>query len=1251
MSQRISCAQNGEDLRFWHAFGPRSGPAVDINGSRLTYVEVGANEPWKGSVTAALHDLGWSGLLVEADAEIADRLMALRPNDQTLVAAAGAANGEAVFYRVRGTGLGTLDPVEAHRAGSRGFLVEEVTVPVRPLDEILDNFLRGRPADEGEIHALSIDVEGAESAVLSGLSLSRHRPWVISIEAVQPGTADLTTAEWQQHLLSSNYRNVAFDGVNRWFVADERADIEVSRDAGAALGLTIAEAIALPFNVLDIGFHGWISDSGRIAQALRTQVDLRQAWQRELTLQQVKNEVSATEYEKRIVELDRALSLVEASRTLRWSRRAAATLRPVTSRLRRASSWMPNTVGTRLIRQRHLRHVTVNMGHLTNAAYLGNAPEDHVTWQADVNHKRTELAGQGMPLPPVPPGLEFAGLSEDRLQEVRAWIDSGPWDHDAQLDARMDNHGDEVGRTQAALRFRSGLAATATPESPSSLGRLVLFDARALQTPAFGARGIGRFAGAALQGLREALADRQLDLLIDPALYNLPDDIVGTCRLISTGSQIDPAIYGLFVQPSPMTASPAPLLPILASSVEKVALVYDFIPLHYPSVYLGGPAARSEYLASLDALAQYSRFVCISHTVAKELRQRMQQWETSIAADRVEVAWPRSINESLLGDFDAPGDGAMVVMTGDEPRKNTYGGLAAAAAATVDSEWRDVKVIGMAGQDDRVHHWSIAAAMRPGEVQTLPRVSDEEMVAVLQDAPCVIVPSFDEGLSLPVIEAVSAGIPVVASDIAAHRELIGTGGFLGDPASPRDLARAVRRTRSNVRTARRQRRRLVRHDHAVLEDVMADWARKVAIGQAEDRVESQESGSSLRGSPRRLRVALATPWWPQPSGVADFSTAVGGELARLCDLTVYTTADALPEVPGLESPVIAFESVETLLRDPRGATKQHDVVITVVGNSHFHLPFVQVAKALPCVVSAHDTRMVEFYMALRGPGGAEQVMMRTPRGPRVVSPPLDDQIDDMRLLQNAGMWEIARDSSLFISHSPGSASLLEAQTGVPVHVLPFANQRVPDSETVSTQDREAARARLGLAADRLHIATFGYVDVRTKMTDVILEAVGWLTAWGHDVELHVVGSASSEQEVALRNRAETWGLLDFSVTGFVDESTFRDWLLAIDVGVQLRVSPMLGVSGPLSDLAAFGTPAVASAGLCVDVGAPAFIRRIPDSTSPVEVAEAIEQLVTDPTSSAEREVQRRTYLESHTPLSYAQSLLGILSGELDGDWT
>ena len=102
-------------------------------------------------------------------------------------------------------------------------------------------------------------------------------------------------------------------------------------------------------------------------------------------------------------------------------------------------------------------------------------------------------------------------------------------------------------------------------------------------------------------------------------------------------------------------------------------------------------------------------------------------------------------------------------------------------------------------------------------------------------------------------------------------------------------------------------------------------------------------------------------------------------------------------------------------------------------------------------------------------------------------------------------------------------------------------------------------------------------------------------------------------------------------------------LLAVDLGLQLRISPVLGVSGPLSDLAAYGTPAVASSGLAADVDTPAYVDRLPDDVSPVLVAEAVERAVANPLPHAEREELRQAYLAEKSPARYAQALLELLS--------
>jgi hypothetical protein len=212
-------------------------------------------------------------------------------------------------------------------------------------------------------------------------------------------------------------------------------------------------------------------------------------------------------------------------------------------------------------------------------------------------------------------------------------------------------------------------------------------------------------------------------------------------------------------------------------------------------------------------------------------------------------------------------------------------------------------------------------------------------------------------------------------------------------------------------------------------------------------------------------------------------------------------------------------------------------------------------------------------------------------------------------------------------------------------VLPFANYRTPSPAELTPEFRAAARTRLGFdqhPPDTMHLASFGFVDTRTKLADVLLESAIWLTDWGHSVSLTFVGEAEPHIRRQLEERANETPLLDFRITGYTDEDEYRTYLAAIDLGVQLRISPYLGVAGALSDLAARGRPAIGSRGVCQDVGTPDFIDRLPDAVSPITVAQAIEHRMANLPDPQTVENMRLVYLNDTSPQRYAELFLAAL---------
>jgi FkbM family methyltransferase len=184
------------------------------------YVDVGANDPVFESVTNAFYERGWTGINIEPVQNFYERLCKVRQSDINLLVCAGNIDGEMQFYEISENGLSTVDKKIAELEKKAGWQVIERTSQVLTLNTILDKYAEGRT-----IHFLKIDVEGGEKTVLEGLDLSRWRPWIIVIEATIPFSTELNCADWEGILNTSNYKLGYFDGLNLFYVAEERSDL------------------------------------------------------------------------------------------------------------------------------------------------------------------------------------------------------------------------------------------------------------------------------------------------------------------------------------------------------------------------------------------------------------------------------------------------------------------------------------------------------------------------------------------------------------------------------------------------------------------------------------------------------------------------------------------------------------------------------------------------------------------------------------------------------------------------------------------------------------------------------------------------------------------------------------------------------------------------------------------------------------------------------------------------------------------
>ena len=196
------------------------------------FVEVGANRPQQASQTWHLEELGWTGVLIEPQPNLADEL-ARRRSAKVFAVACSAPKHAGTRMRLHVAGA--LSSLDRHLMAPGAELERIIEVPVRTLDDILIEANAPVPFD-----FLSVDVEGHELEVLSGFDFARWRPRLILLEDHVGNLAK------HRFLKCAGYRLIRRCENNGWYVP---------RDAAAAVApgdrweIVRKYYLALPFRV------------------------------------------------------------------------------------------------------------------------------------------------------------------------------------------------------------------------------------------------------------------------------------------------------------------------------------------------------------------------------------------------------------------------------------------------------------------------------------------------------------------------------------------------------------------------------------------------------------------------------------------------------------------------------------------------------------------------------------------------------------------------------------------------------------------------------------------------------------------------------------------------------------------------------------------------------------------------------------------------------------------------------------------
>jgi len=226
-----------------------------------------------------------------------------------------------------------------------------------------------------------------------------------------------------------------------------------------------------------------------------------------------------------------------------------------------------------------------------------------------------------------------------------------------------------------------------------------------------------------------------------------------------------------------------PLL-IPSQGAARLVTIYDLDFLDHPERTTAEIRRDYPTLAAGHA-RRADHVVTISRHTARAIERRL-----GIAASRISICYPGA--PSWTARDAEPSDGTILFLGSLTPRKNL--GTLLDAYERVISRVPQAPRLVLAGGHTPESQAIVERATRAplaGRIDLPGYVAPDRRLDLYRRALIFVMPSFTEGFGMPVIEAMTCGVPVVAARSGALPEAVGDAGRLVDPQDAGALADAL----------------------------------------------------------------------------------------------------------------------------------------------------------------------------------------------------------------------------------------------------------------------------------------------------------------------------------------------------------------------------------------------------------------------------------------------------------------------------
>jgi glycosyltransferase involved in cell wall biosynthesis len=239
----------------------------------------------------------------------------------------------------------------------------------------------------------------------------------------------------------------------------------------------------------------------------------------------------------------------------------------------------------------------------------------------------------------------------------------------------------------------------------------------------------------------------------------------------------------------------ANITPLVAPRVATVVTVLDLIWIRWPHT-MERRATVGMKMVTPPSAHLADRVIAISHAarddLATTLRLRRDKIDVTHLGFRADAAHAAPAEEADVRARLGLGDGPVVLCVAQKREHKNLLGLIDALSRVRDRTTRLV-LPGAPTPHEQALREAAAAYGVADRVILLDWLTAEDLEGLYRLATCFVLPSFEEGFGLPILEAMARDTPVACSNTSSLPEVAGDAALLFDPRDPADIAGCIDR--------------------------------------------------------------------------------------------------------------------------------------------------------------------------------------------------------------------------------------------------------------------------------------------------------------------------------------------------------------------------------------------------------------------------------------------------------------------------